>query len=106
MYCENCGANIDDNAKFCPLCGEKTNKEVEYKLSSVRMYNERPKLLKEIENAKECSLAIEKNIAGLNYMKQKLNEIDECIANPEAHKNEVDKFVKRPYSKSPTSDGK
>lgn len=23
MYCPNCGTNVDDRAKFCPVCGQK-----------------------------------------------------------------------------------
>ena len=26
MFCENCGAKLDDTAKFCPYCGTKVNR--------------------------------------------------------------------------------
>ena len=29
MYCENCGKQLSDNAKFCPECGTKTDAEPE-----------------------------------------------------------------------------
>ena len=25
MFCSNCGGNVDDNAKFCPVCGTQVN---------------------------------------------------------------------------------
>ena len=28
MFCKKCGREISDNAKFCPYCGQSTNKEV------------------------------------------------------------------------------
>ena len=27
MYCPNCGTNVDDRSKFCPVCGEKLERE-------------------------------------------------------------------------------
>ena len=27
MYCTKCGNKIDDNANFCPRCGEKITRE-------------------------------------------------------------------------------
>ena len=27
MFCKNCGKEIDEDAKFCPECGERQNKE-------------------------------------------------------------------------------
>ncbi len=29
MYCQNCGAEINDNARFCPFCGTRTDKGAE-----------------------------------------------------------------------------
>ena len=28
MFCKKCGREINDNAKFCPYCGQSTNEEV------------------------------------------------------------------------------
>ena len=30
MFCRRCGKQIDDNAKFCPYCGESTTRHIDY----------------------------------------------------------------------------
>lgn len=30
MYCKNCGAQIEDNANFCPACGANQGQPVQY----------------------------------------------------------------------------
>ena len=27
MFCFNCGAKVDDSSKFCPVCGNKLDKD-------------------------------------------------------------------------------
>ena len=27
MFCDNCGARLNDNIKFCPECGTKVNQD-------------------------------------------------------------------------------
>ena len=41
MFCRRCGRQIDDNAKFCPYCGESTSIHIDY--------NEEPVTLKKEE---------------------------------------------------------
>ena len=33
MFCKNCGKEIDEDARFCPECGERQNKEEEIQAS-------------------------------------------------------------------------
>lgn len=69
MYCKKCGLKINDTAKFCPICGDKRNKnqsqeiynnindnEIKYKLKP--KYKILYRLLKNVSNVAICELMV------------------------------------------------
>lgn len=51
MYCKNCNEHIDDNASFCPYCGESVNNEEGLSVQRKAMF------------CKSCGERIETNVS-------------------------------------------
>jgi uncharacterized membrane protein YvbJ len=41
MYCQNCGAKMDDNTKFCPFCG--------YSIDQINRENDKDRQIKDLQ---------------------------------------------------------
>lgn len=67
MYCRNCGAQIDDNAKFCQSCGHATDVQQHPQPAQ----NQPPQYQQPVINVINTNTNINKNTnSGYNYVRK------------------------------------